>query len=44
MTAGPDRIYPVDLVPMLLRAIVPAGRMWGLHGRLALRYGARCPF
>jgi uncharacterized membrane protein YphA (DoxX/SURF4 family) len=36
--------YPVDLVPLLLLAIVPAGRMWGLDGRLAARFGGRWPF
>ncbi len=36
--------YPVDLVPLLLLAIVPAGRMWGLDGRLAARFGDRWPF
>jgi thiosulfate dehydrogenase (quinone) large subunit len=36
--------YPVDLVPLLLLALVPAGRTWGLDGRLAARFGNRWPF
>jgi len=36
--------YPVDLIPLLLLAIVPAGRTWGLDGRLAARFGDRWPF
>lgn len=36
--------YPVDLLPLLLLAIVPAGRTWGLDGRLAARFGDRWPF
>lgn len=36
--------YPVDLLPLLLLAIFPAGRMWGLDGRLAARFGDRWPF
>lgn len=36
--------YPVDLVPLLLLAIVPAGRVWGLDGRLAARFADRWPF
>ena len=36
--------YPVDLVPLALLAIVPAGRTWGLDGRLAARFGDRWPF
>lgn len=36
--------YPVDLLPLLLLAIYPAGRTWGLDGRLAARFGDRWPF
>lgn len=36
--------YPVDLVPLALLAIYPAGRTWGLDGRLAARFGDRWPF
>ncbi len=36
--------YPVDLLPLLLLAIYPSGRMWGLDGRLAARFGDRWPF
>lgn len=36
--------YPVDLLPLLLLAIVPTGREWGLDGRLAARFGDRWPF
>lgn len=37
-------LYPVDLFPLLLLAIVPAGRTAGLDGRLAARLGTRWPF
>jgi len=36
--------YPVDLLPLLLLAIVPAGRHAGFDGRLAARFGDRWPF
>ena len=36
--------YPVDLLPLLLLAIFPSGRAWGLDGRLAARFGDRWPF
>jgi thiosulfate dehydrogenase (quinone) large subunit len=36
--------YPVDLLPLLLLAIYPSGRTWGLDGRLAARFGDRWPF
>ncbi|HEU0087392.1 MAG TPA: hypothetical protein VFQ77_07055 [Pseudonocardiaceae bacterium] len=36
--------YPLDLVPLLLLAIVPAGRVWGLDGKLAARFSGRWPF
>lgn len=37
-------LYPVDLVPLLLLAIVPSGRTAGFDGRLAARLGNRWPF
>lgn len=37
-------LYPVDLVPLALLAVVPAGRTAGLDGRLAARFGGRWPF
>ncbi len=37
-------LYPVDLFPLLLLAIVPAGRVAGLDGRLAARFNGRWPF
>jgi len=37
--------YPAeDLFPLLLLAIVPAGRTFGLDARLAPRFGRRWPF
>lgn len=36
--------YPVDLVPLLLLVLVPAGRTWGFDGYLAARFGDRWPF
>jgi thiosulfate dehydrogenase (quinone) large subunit len=36
--------YPVDLLPLLLLVLVPAGRAWGFDGRLAARFGDRWPF
>ncbi len=37
--------YPAeDLFPLLLLAIVPAGRLGGLDGRLARRFGHHWPF
>jgi len=36
--------YPLDLLPLLLLAIVPAGRVFGLDHRLAARFGGRWPF
>lgn len=36
--------YPVDLLPLALLAIYPAGRTWGLDGRLAARFRDRWPF
>ncbi|MBN9098180.1 MAG: DoxX family membrane protein [Pseudonocardia sp.] len=37
--------YPAeDLFPLLLLAIVPAGRTFGLDARLAPRFGGRWPF
>lgn len=37
-------LYPVDLFPLLLLAIVPAGRTAGVDSRLAARFGDRWPF
>lgn len=37
-------LYPVDLFPLLLLAIVPAGRLGGLDGKLAARFNGRWPF
>ncbi|MGH3861818.1 DoxX family membrane protein [Actinokineospora sp.] len=36
--------YPVELLPLLVLAIVPAGRMFGQDGKLATRYAGRWPF
>jgi len=36
--------YPLDLFPLLLLAIVPAGRVFGLDHRLAARFHGRWPF
>jgi thiosulfate dehydrogenase (quinone) large subunit len=36
--------YPLDVIPLLILAIVPAGRVWGQDGRLAARLGDRWPF
>ncbi|TQM09894.1 hypothetical protein [Pseudonocardia kunmingensis] len=36
--------YPVELVPLLILAIVPAGRVLGVDRRLAVRFGGRWPF
>jgi len=36
--------YPLDLLPLLLLAIVPAGRVFGLDHRLAARFGGRWAF
>ncbi|HEX4704608.1 MAG TPA: DoxX family membrane protein [Pseudonocardiaceae bacterium] len=36
--------YPLDIFPLVLLAIVPAGRLAGFDGRLAARLGARWPF
>ena len=37
--------YPAeDLFPLILLAIVPAGRVLGFDGRLASRFGGRWPF
>ena len=33
--------WPLDIVPLLILAVVPAGRVWGRDGRLAARYGSR---
>lgn len=36
--------YPLDLVPLLILAVVPAGRAFGLDGTLAARFRGRWPF
>lgn len=36
--------YPVELVPLAILAIVPAGRAVGLDGKLAARFKGRWPF
>ncbi len=36
--------YPLDLFPLLLLAIVPAGRVFGLDHRLATRFRGHWPF
>jgi uncharacterized membrane protein YphA (DoxX/SURF4 family) len=36
--------YPIELLPLLVLAIVPAGRTFGLDRRLAARFGGRWPF
>ncbi len=36
--------HPLDLFPLLLLAIVPAGRVFGLDHRLATRFRGRWPF
>jgi uncharacterized membrane protein YphA (DoxX/SURF4 family) len=33
--------WPLDIVPLLILAVVPAGRAWGRDDRLAARYGSR---
>lgn len=35
--------YPLDLVPLALLVVVPAGRVWGLDRRIAPRLGNRWP-
>ncbi len=36
--------YPVELIPLAILAIVPAGRAVGLDGKLAARFKGRWPF
>ncbi len=36
--------YPLDLFPLLLLAIVPAGRVAGVDRQLSARFGGRWPF
>lgn len=31
--------WPLDIIPLLILAVVPAGRAWGRDGRLAARFG-----
>ena len=33
--------WPLDIVPLLILAVVPAGRAWGRDDRLAARFGSR---
>jgi thiosulfate dehydrogenase (quinone) large subunit len=33
--------WPLDIVPLVILALVPAGRAWGGDARLAARYGSR---
>ncbi len=37
-------VYPVELAPLLILALVPSGRVLGLDARLAERFGGRWPF
>ncbi len=37
-------LYPLDLVPLLILAIVPTGRSFGVDGKLAARVSSRWPF
>lgn len=36
--------YPVELLPLLVLAIVPAGRAFGMDRKLAQRFGGHWPF
>jgi hypothetical protein len=36
--------YPLDLIPLVVFAIVPAGRILGLDRALAARFHHRWPF
>jgi thiosulfate dehydrogenase (quinone) large subunit len=36
--------WPLDIVPLLILAVVPSGRVWGFDRRLAARFGGRWPF
>jgi thiosulfate dehydrogenase (quinone) large subunit len=36
--------WPLDIVPLVILAAVPAGRVWGQDGKLAARFGDRWPF
>jgi uncharacterized membrane protein YphA (DoxX/SURF4 family) len=36
--------WPLDVVPLIVLALVPAGRAWGFDTRLAARFGSRWPF
>jgi hypothetical protein len=36
--------WPLDIVPLAILAVVPAGRVWGQDRRLAARFGDRWPF
>jgi len=36
--------WPLDIVPLVILAAVPAGRVWGQDRKLAARFGDRWPF
>lgn len=36
--------YPLDVIPLLILAVVPAGRAFGQDATLAARFGGRWPF
>ena len=36
--------WPLDIIPLVILAAVPAGRVWGQDRKLAARFGARWPF
>ena len=36
--------WPLDIVPLAILAVVPAGRVWGQDHKLVARFGDRWPF
>jgi uncharacterized membrane protein YphA (DoxX/SURF4 family) len=36
--------WPLDIIPLAILAVVPAGRVWGQDAKLAARFGDRWPF
>lgn len=36
--------YPIEWIPLLVLAVVPAGRVCGYDARLVARFGDRWPF
>jgi uncharacterized membrane protein YphA (DoxX/SURF4 family) len=36
--------WPLDIVPLAILAVVPAGRVWGQDQKLVARFGDRWPF